>query len=326
MIALIHAYVHQLNDETQRRLITIALTNSKANNPKTREFAVTCAQDLLKHNSETPASEYFCGEIVNTVKAGKTTGPEHRIALYSILDALPPSQGVSSIVADALEYLFAKESNEAALFRLANSARPHIFFIISTDMSIPPNLIKAIIQDINNTSRPSARHAASLVIGNVLWECGKQGVRSKNYAEVANAAEKAFESSLSSLANTSTSPLEGYIAISSLLGPISKARESGVLLIRGLIRGRMKTDTTSDDVVTRVKSSQAIIGTTAKPSFLLSSRVYEKLSTEEDSTWFLRALQTATRALKDDLEKTSQLRSVLTKEYFHHLHLRFITI
>lgn len=67
---------------------------------------------------------------------------------------------------------------------------------------------------------------------------------------------------------------------------------------------------TSDSVVSRNATTQALANTASKPSFLLWDKVYQKLSSVEDETWLLRALQTTLSFLKSDLMKNEQLRFV----------------
>ena len=55
--------------------------------------------------------------------------------------------------------------------------------------------------------------------------------------------------------------------------------------------------------ISRIANIQTLLGSTAKPSFLLWEKVYTKLSSEEDEKWFLRALDEAYKVLAPELKK-----------------------
>lgn len=63
------------------------------------------------------------------------------------------------------------------------------------------------------------------------------------------------------------------------------------------------------DMAIKTVHSQTLVGTMTRPSFLLSGKVYQKLSME-DEIWLLRALAATIKAFPGDLEKSNELRFV----------------
>jgi hypothetical protein len=52
------------------------------------------------------------------------------------------------------------------------------------------------------------------------------------------------------------------------------------------------------------------IKSTAKPAFLLSDRVYQKVTDAEEQKWLVRATGSALRYFNEDILKSEQLRYV----------------
>jgi len=60
--------------------------------------------------------------------------------------------------------------------------------------------------------------------------------------------------------------------------------------------------------VTRNTSIEVIIGTQAKPSFLISERIYQKVTDAEEEIWLLRTLNLALLRMKNELDASEQMR------------------
>lgn len=220
------AYTHEIAKEQFRRLLNIGLNNSKSGNLKTRERAVAFVKALLPHSADLSNEEHLLNEIVVSAKTGKTTGPEHRLSLYSMLGSIPPSPAVSTVIVENTPALFSKESNDGALSCLADNVVVHLVFVLSHDKPLAPDFIKAIIQDLT-ASRPTLRRATSLIIGTALQECDKTGKSSIALADLTEAAKAGFEANLASVTAATAGPIDGYIAIATLLGPVRRLAKSG---------------------------------------------------------------------------------------------------
>ncbi len=65
-----------------------------------------------------------------------------------------------------------------------------------------------------------------------------------------------------------------------------------------------------DDAVSRNSVIQAITSSSAKPSFLLSERVYQKLTDSEDERWLLRATEALIRFFSKEISQNNAIRSL----------------
>ena len=66
-----------------------------------------------------------------------------------------------------------------------------------------------------------------------------------------------------------------------------------------------------DDIISRSVTVELLMGTSAKPSFLIWDKVYQKLSEAEDARWLLRATDLAVPRLESELVKHQNTRCVL---------------
>ncbi|KIO34015.1 hypothetical protein M407DRAFT_17270, partial [Tulasnella calospora MUT 4182] len=93
--SLFSVYPHQIPGDTLTRLIAPILGSLKSTNTETRSAAssllLRVAERLANESDVKPA----ISEILTLLKGGKTTGPDHRIALYKILASIKPSNAVS---------------------------------------------------------------------------------------------------------------------------------------------------------------------------------------------------------------------------------------
>jgi len=166
-------------------------------------------------------------EILSLPKAGKTAGPDHRVALYSMLASIEPAEGVSEPVVQTATTLLAKESHEAATAVLASALSPHIRFLISH--SVLPSEVAPLIAKEMGSSKPASRRAFCSLAGSVFFTGNDDSagtsalLETKSGASFAEAVLPGFEAALKAVASNpiNANPFEGYIAISVLLGPIS---------------------------------------------------------------------------------------------------------
>jgi Generalcontrol nonderepressible 1 (Gcn1) N-terminal len=67
-------------------------------------------------------------------------------------------------------------------------------------------------------------------------------------------------------------------------------------------------DVLTDDLISQNSTIASIISSNTKPSFLLSDKVYQKITDSEDEKWLLRACDASLKFFKQDLAKNGSLR------------------
>ncbi|TFK50812.1 ARM repeat-containing protein [Heliocybe sulcata] len=300
------AYSHPMTSASFRKIAASVINSSKSNNALVRTTAVALFKTIASKSSGVDDLQFVVNELLSLPKAGKTSGPEHRVALFSMLDSLPPSPALSSSVLQDASTLFAKESHEAAISALVTSLCAHIIALLRANETVPAQASSLIMKEMNSP-KPTIRRAFCSLVGTVFWTLGT--LPSDSSLEFAKAVLPAIETNLKTVAanplGAAAGPLEGYIAVATLLGAFTASGKLG-------------------DVVSKNAVLKTLGSTAPKPAFLFWDKVYQKLSSVEEETWFLRACEVSLTYLQTDIIKSqplsSQIGSALLQLDVHSQH------
>lgn len=294
------AYSHNLDSDVFYGVLTQIINSAKSSNPVVRTYSIQLFRIIVTHAKSDDLLSSSVSELLSLPKTGKTAGPDHRIALYSMLSFLTPSSNVSTSIVETTTPLLAKETHEAAIAVLASALPPHLIFLLNMGIPISIGTTTLITKEMNN-SKPGVRRAFASLSGRVFFEADVDFSTGIAF-EFAKAVLPAFESRLKVVAgnplNSSGGPLEGYIAVAVLLKPFSRT-------------GRF------DDLISQNANIASITSSTTKPSFLLWDKVYQKITDSEDEKWLLRALDASLAFFKNDFTKNETLRSQLGLPFLH---------
>lgn len=146
-----------------------------------------------------------------------------------MLAFLTPSSSVSTSVIESTTSLLVKETHEAAVAVLASALPPHLIFLLKTDVPISASAAALIAKEMSS-SKPPVRRAFVSLAGRVFFEADVD-LSTGNALEFAKAILPAFDNCLKMVVgnplNSSSGPLEGYIAVAVLLGPLSRTGKFG---------------------------------------------------------------------------------------------------
>lgn len=222
------AYSHECEGDTFRRLITPTLNSARSINIVVRENAVLLFQALIQKTSLLSDAEFTVGELLGLPKAGKTAGPDHRVALYTMLGALTPATPTAFVIMQTALPLLSKETHDAAIFVLASSLTSHLAACLRENYDLPGDITILISREMTN-SKPTIRRAFCSLVGDALWSLGK--AESKASQAFVRALLPAFETNLKTVAanplNSAAGPLEGYTALAVILGPLFRSEKFG---------------------------------------------------------------------------------------------------
>ena len=234
------AYKHSIDTDIFRRLLTQVINSSKSSNALVRSSSVQLFKTIIATIDISDPNGLFpiAGtELLNLPKTGKSAGPEHRIALYSMLSYITPNPKLSADVVQVAAPILAKEAQtqEQATTVLASVLAPHVTILLqpTVDAPLATDMIALIAKEMNS-SKPSIKRAFCALTGSVLFEgddilTAEKGI---SFAKrVLPALEACLKSSSSTALTASGGPIEGYIAISVLLGPFARSGEFGMLRI-----------------------------------------------------------------------------------------------
>ncbi|KAL4068779.1 armadillo-type protein, partial [Scleroderma yunnanense] len=293
------AYSHPLDPPVFKKLLTSCLSSAKSNNPTVRANATALFKVLLNTIPE-DCIESVVPELLVLPQASKTTGPDHRVALYTMLSMVQASITVSSSIVKALPPLILKETNDAAIATLASTLPRHLTYLMNENICIPPEICNAIAKEMTNV-KPALRRAYVSLTGTALWNLASSLDTDSSVAftkTITTSLEANLKTVSTNPLGASAGPLEGYIALSILLGPMAK---SGKFV----------------DVVTRNTTVESLAGTAIKPSFLIWDKVYQRITDADDEMWLLRATDLVLHHLSPELAKNENLRVHIGSIFIH---------
>lgn len=151
-----------------------------------------------------------------------------------MLATIPPSAEVSAIVMQNVPQLLVKETNDAAVGVLASIMTLHLTFILKANIEVPADATTVITKEMTN-AKPVIRRAFVSITGSALW----------NVDTVDTDAVLAFSAGITSALETNlkivianplaatVGPLEGYVALALLMGPLTNTGKFGMFILFG---------------------------------------------------------------------------------------------
>ena len=216
-----------------QRVLTQTINSAKATNATVRLNSIELFKALIARSDPSDSdnlSRVAVPDLLNLPKSGKSAGPDHRIALYSMLGFLTPAATVSAALIQTTTPLLAKETHEGATSVLAGVLPPHIVFLLR-EGPLLPETTQLIAKEMSSV-KPGVRRAFCGLAGSVFFH-GQDVVETESGAAFAKALLPSFESSLKTVSgnplNSSGGPFEGYIAVATLLGPLAQSKKFGKL-------------------------------------------------------------------------------------------------
>ena len=223
------AYPSPLRQAALKRILTPILNCSKSSNAVVRSNAIELFKIIVsKHGEKREDLQGTVVEVLSLPKAGKTTGPDHRVALYTMLQALPPSPTTSSEIISSVPALLIKETNDPAIAALGSALSSHLSHQLRGDESLPAPVLSSIVKELVN-AKPPIRRAFYSAVGGAIWSL--DSLENAASAALIKAILPALETSLRNVSanpiGVAAGPLEGYIATALLLGPLKRSGKHG---------------------------------------------------------------------------------------------------
>ncbi|KAI0688462.1 ARM repeat-containing protein [Cytidiella melzeri] len=293
------AYGQPFDSQLFRHLLPPCLNSARSSNPATRSASSDLFKSIIRKVSNPADAKFSLDEILSLPKAGKTSGADHRVTLFTMLGHLSSSPEVSPALVQSALPLLAKETHDTATCVLARSVTPHLIFSLHEDLPLFSEASSLIAKSMNDT-KPAIRRAFCSLLGNTMWQL--EAVSSQASQTLVRAVLPSMDSNLKIVANSPASapagPLEGYIAVALFLGPIRRG-------------GKF------DDAISCNSSLQGLLAVGSKPSFLLWDKVYQKLADSEDERWLLRAAEEVFTYYLTEMRKSAAVRAALGNVFLH---------
>jgi hypothetical protein len=209
------------------RLLTQLLNQSRSPNPDNRSKSVTLFTSLVQSTFDATALRKTIDEVSSPLRLGKSASSDHRIALFSMLAAVPPSLADSTVLVGLAFTVLSKEPNEAvtpSIFRVVSS---HLPILLVSGVEVEASHIATLVKSLQDTKSAVTRRAASGALGNVLWTLDEEEIKiNEAISKLAKALIPALEVNLKNVSSNPLSspagPLEGYVAVSLLKGAFQR--------------------------------------------------------------------------------------------------------
>jgi hypothetical protein len=223
------AYPYSLPQDAFKRISTSISSCSKSSNAVVRSNAIELFKIIvLKHAEKHEDLKSAVVEVLSLPKAGKTTGPDHRIALYMMLQSLPPSPATSPEVVSSVPTLMTKETNDPAMEALSSALSSHLSFQLRGNEAVSAPVTNMIVKELANT-KPQVRRAFYSAVGGAIWSL--DSLENEASAALIKVILPVLGTSLTNVSanpvGAIAGPLEGYIAIALLLGPLKRSGKHG---------------------------------------------------------------------------------------------------
>lgn len=177
---------------------------------------------MVKPSASEDITTFAVTEILALPKASKSASPEHRVALYTMINFIPPSLSASRVAESTTPVLLSKETNDPALNALCASISGHLIHLLGQGQALDKGVVAALVKESTST-KAATRRALWSLLGSIFWKIDDVG--NTAVQELATALLPALESNLKAVSAISpNSPglvLEGYVAVSSLLRSIA---------------------------------------------------------------------------------------------------------
>ena len=276
-------------------MLGLLLSNIKSSNQRVREGAVRAFRSLARMCKEHSLVEKAAAEILKNLKDSKAA--EQRILCSEMLGALLQTPASSSRIPRDLVPIAAKETNEAALAGELEALAVHFKGQLLGDGKVEDSVSKAFVTGLKD-KKPTIRRIWALGVGNMLWQLKKSDL---DKAKTDAFTESIFEAMAGSWSEVTTNPVpstqSGLMLLAFILCAFSLDRSSA-----------LNTSNTSK----KLAIDKQLQCTPDKPSFLFNPRVYTKLSSADDFTWFQRALEASSTILPNVSQATQSAWSQAT--------------
>lgn len=291
LLALLPTENLDISNIVEAHLLKPLLSNVKSSNPSIRDGVLIAFKHAAARSRDPKAIGRMIEEILGPLKSGKLASADQRVLHANMLHVLPFSSSDAIKIVTSLAPVTSKEGNDAALGAELLVLSQAAIRLIQDDAAVPKPVVDAFVKGLSD-KKISTRRLWALRCGDVLLSVADNP--DPLPASVANFAEAITTPMIDSWAevikNPSAAAQSGLVTAAYVLAALS----SQVLprIESSVVQTKLK----------KVDPTKEALSLEPKSAFLLNHRVYSRLSTEDDCTWFLRSLQAACANISDATE------------------------
>ncbi|KAM3449958.1 hypothetical protein MY3296_006486 [Beauveria thailandica] len=276
----------------EKSLLKPILSNLRSTNASIRDASVSVFSVAIARCQDQGVINRIIQDISGPLRAGKIASADHRILHASMLESIPLSATASEAVSATLAAVAAKEGNEAALSAELRTLGIAVAYMLRSDKAIPTAIQEVLAKGLADKKAP-VRKLWILTAGQILW--------SNIDAPVVDNSSSFVEAITSKLVMT-MEEVASHPATASQSGLIVGAYVL-IALHKRLEHQYQKSNVAQ--VLAKAEIANRALNITDKQPVLLSPRIYNKSTTEEDLLWLLRALTSASEHLRSETSEVS---------------------
>lgn len=277
-MVLAHPASTDFSDILLGNMLKPLLSNVKSTNPAIRAGVLRTFTALVSRSHNDDATTKITDEILNPLKQGKVSGADQKVLHAQMLAALPRSASLSQKIPGNIAAVALKEPSEPAVVAEVSTMTEHLTFGLANGVTIDKAVSDAFIKGIADKRVPVKKLWATRA-ADIWWNLSDSQLTQPDILAFCQATlPKLVEVWQEVNANPLPATQNGLVTVGHYVAALllEKAQH--------MKDEKISTIYKKTDVLTQSLTVQP------KPSFLLHSKVYSKLSTEDDVVVAARAL------------------------------------
>jgi hypothetical protein len=272
---------YDLSEILSSNLLKPLLSNIKSSNATVRNGAVHTFSVIAKRCTDDQLVEKIADEILNPLKTNKVPSADQKVIHAQMLLALNANTSLATKVPQGLVGVAGKETNEPAASAEMTAIIKYVVYALQKDLDVDKTVVDAFSKGIAEKRMP-LRRTWTLGLAMIIWTLNADELAKSNTAAFFDpCVGKLIDSFNEVLANPSQASQNGQISV---------ACAATALFVS---RAPLMTSLQNTLLIKKAGVAEKALTLEPKPSFMLSARVYSKMTAEDDLIWLVRALAAA---------------------------------
>ena len=269
-------------------LLKPMLSNLKSSNEGIRNGVVNTFTRLIHRCRDEDGLKRISQDLLAPLASIKVTPADQRALLARLIATLPSLASYSSNTADNLAEIVGREPNETALGAEVLALAHYSYFESESCYAIrSQKIINAFVKGLSD-KKPAVQKIWALSAGNLFLQMSQN---TSSSSSITNFIETLLAPFLNLYKEAVTNPLpaahSGLVVAACILVSQYEFFEASI------------KDPAAKEALRRAKVFElAVQGISAKPSILLSNKVYSRVTDPEDLSWLIRALRVCAKLLQ----------------------------
>jgi hypothetical protein len=277
-----------LSEVLLENMLKPLLSNVKSTNPTIRAGTLRTFTAFASRSKSEDVINKVAEEILNPLKQGKVSSAEQKVLHAQMLSALPHSPSLSQKIPSAIAAVALKEPSEPAVVAEVSTMTEHLTYGLANGVALEKAVSDAFVKGMADKRVPVRKLWAIRAV-DLWWSLSKeQHAQPDILAFCQTTLPKLIEIWQEVTANPIPATQSGLVTVGHYVAALLLAR------VRNMEDEKLVAIYNKSDVL------QQSLAVQPKPSFLLNSKVYSKLSTEDDIAITLRALAAVAPFLTQD--------------------------